>query len=96
MKQWTDIANVYETTNVVNVSQQILQANYKRVGFIIYNVGASSLYVTFGPTANSSTNVSVRIGADSFWQMTAPVYRGVISAIRNGAGTGRVLVTEFI
>lgn len=73
----------------------LAESNPERVGMIIYNIPAGSLYIAYGSTASSATFVTHRIAADSTWVMPPPIYLGPISGVRN-SGTGTVIVTELI
>src|SRR6267378_2352824 len=90
-----DQATITQTSlAAANVSVVLITANIKRKGLIIYNNCANSIYVAFSATSSSATNMTVIIPTFSHWIMPMPIYRGIISAIKNAGTTGSVLVTE--
>ncbi len=92
--QGSSVATISVSPVVTTTSQVIVQANYKRLGLIIYNNSANSGYIAYGSAANSSNNMTAIIPTFTQWVMTYPVYYGPIHAIRN-AGTGTFLITEL-
>ena len=87
-------AAITASPTITTTSTLILPANPKRVGLILWNQSANSVYVAFAENGNSSTKMTLIIGAYSSWVMQGPIYRGPISGIRN-SGTGPVVATEL-
>lgn len=84
------------TTNVVNTPIRIAAANPNRIGFFIWNNSANSGYINFGTNASSAAPVAI-IATFTFFRMDGPlIWTGEIWAIRNGAGTGNMVVTELL
>lgn len=79
---------------ITTVSQLIIAANPNRIGLILYNNSANSIYLAYGSAANSSTNMTKILATFANVTMEQPIYTGAIYGIRN-AGTGTVLVTEL-
>ncbi len=77
---------------VAVASTVILASNANRMGAILYNVDGMT-YVKFGTTA-SNTSFTVRLTANSYYEVPFPVYTGVIEGSA-GAGTNTVLATEL-
>src|SRR4051812_41942107 len=92
---YPDKATIIATPVVVNVSQVVVPRNPGRKGLVIYNNSANSVYLAFAETANSSTKMTLIIPTFAHWVATIPIYTGPIAAIRNGAGTGNLLITEL-
>lgn len=63
-------------------------------GRIIANNSAGILYIFFGTTAASSTNFTVAIAANSFYELNQPPYGGQITGVLS-TGTGTALVTTW-
>lgn len=94
--------NIYSNAAVISVSptittlsQVVLASNPARVGMVIYNNSANTVYLSFADTANSGTKCGYAL--PSFTQLAflqGLIYTGTISGIRN-AGTGTCVVTEF-
>jgi hypothetical protein len=70
----------------------ILAANANRLGAMLYNVDGTT-YVKLA-TAASNTSFTVRLTANSYYELPFPVYTGVIEGSA-GAGTNTVLATEL-
>jgi hypothetical protein len=84
------------TASITTVSAAVVPANPSRLGILIYNNSANSVYINFGATASSSNAMCVLIATFTTYQMLGPaIYTGQISGIRN-AGSGTLLVTELI
>lgn len=88
-------ALITASPTITTTSKVILAANPNRYGLILYNNSSNSVYIAFADSANSSTQMTLIIGAFGMWAMPAPIYRGTITGIRN-AGTGTVLATELL
>lgn len=78
---------------VAQQSQVLVSANANRRCLYIWNNGANSMYLTFGPTSNSSTPTTLVPTFSSFIMTGLPIYTGIISAIRN-AGSGGTTAYE--
>lgn len=88
-------APVTPGVNVLLASVVIAPANPSRMGFLIFNNSANSVYITLGPTSASSTCTQI-VATFASWQFVFPVcYTGIISAIRN-AGSGVCTVHEIL
>lgn len=80
--------------SILLVSQVVVPANPDRRGLIIYNNGANSVYLTYGPVSVSAACTRI-LATFAQWEMMGPViYTGQISAIRN-AGAGTLIITEL-
>lgn len=92
----SDVACITTTSAAVAQSSVVIaKANSKRMGFIIWNNGANSGYLTFGPTSTSSAPQVIHASFTSYtWPFSGFCYTGPISAIRN-AGTGTFTIAEF-
>lgn len=81
------------TSVVVAVaSTTILAANANRMGAIIWNTGGTT-YVKLSAAA-SSASFTVRLSANSEWEIPYPVFTGIITGSAS-AGTNTVLATEL-
>jgi hypothetical protein len=88
-------ATITVSPSIAQVSQVVIAANPNRKGLILYNNGANTIYLTFGPTSSSSLTVCIPLATFASYLMTTGViYTGVISGIRN-AGSGTVIATEL-
>ncbi len=75
-------------------NQQLLDLNEDRNGFSVYNEGSETLYLLLGEGTASSTNYTVAMAADSYFE--APYnFLGVVSGVWGAAG-GFANVTEFL
>ncbi len=82
------------TTNVLLASVQIAAANSSRKGFVIYNNGANTVYISF---ANPATSAACVLPIATFQPgifMYPICYSGALYAIRN-AGSGACSVWEI-
>lgn len=82
------------SVNSSSSSQQLLAANDSRHGVMAVNTDANACLLKYGSTA-SSTSFTVRIPANSYWEMPQPIYRGRIDVIWEGDGEGALVVTEI-
>lgn len=82
-------------TNVASsaTSVALLAANTARKGLIVENDSTAIAFLKFGATA-SATSFSVRLPANTRWEMSAPVYTGQIDAIWASAN-GAARVTQL-
>lgn len=91
----TSNAMITNSPVVTTLSQVIVSANPHRVGLIIYNNSANSIYLTFGPIANSNTLCTRALATfTQFDMLSGTIYTGEIAGIRN-SGTGYCVVTEL-
>jgi hypothetical protein len=91
----TPLVSISPTVALTSV--QIIAANPNRKGFVLYNNGGNSAYITYG-TTSSSAAPSFIIGAftNGPTVITTPViYTGPLAAVRN-AGSGTIIITEFL
>lgn len=94
------IVNVADTATITTVASQdtnitILAANPNRIGATIFNNDTGVLYLKFGATATATTSNTVVIAAGGYYEVPAPVYRGIIDGIWVTSGTGSANVTEL-
>jgi hypothetical protein len=75
-------------------SVTLLDANPSRKGVVVFNDSTSAVYVAYAPTS-SATSFTVKIAAAGFWEMPAPPYTDVLSAIWDAAN-GSARVTEQV
>lgn len=74
----------------------LLASNADRKGLSIHNNSPVTLYVKFGATATTAAGGwSVKMPADSFYEMPAPVYTGQIDGIWSSDSTGYAEITEL-
>lgn len=79
---------------ITTVSLVVVAANAARVGLILYNNSANSVYLKFASVCTSSTCTLILATFAQYVMLGPVVYTGVISGIRN-AGTGSLVVTEL-
>lgn len=79
---------------VTTTSQLLIAANPNRIGLLMYNNSANSIYIAYGAAANSANKMSRILATFTQFAMEPPIYTGPIYGIRN-SGTGTVLVTEL-
>jgi hypothetical protein len=72
-----------------------IDTNHLRIGAIIYNNSANSVYMAYGSTVSTANYMTVIIPTFIQWVMPAPIYYGPLSFVRN-AGSGTVMVTEIL
>ncbi len=87
-------STITASASVTTASVQIIAANVNRIGLIIYNNSANSIYLAYGSAANSSNNMTRILPTFTQFVMEPPIYTGAIFGIRN-AGSGTCLVTEL-
>jgi len=78
--------------NVAVATTTILAANASRLGAILYNNDGTT-YVALAAGATSA-NFTVRLTANSYYEVPFPVYTGIITGSA-GAGTNTVYATEL-
>jgi hypothetical protein len=88
-------ASVFTSPVITTASKVIAPANNRRLGLILYNQSANSVYISFTAVGDSATTLCAIIPSFQSWTMQKPIYQGVISGIRN-SGTGTVVVTELV
>lgn len=80
------------SVNVAVATTTILAANANRMGAILYNQdGMTFVALAAGAT---SANYTVRLTANSYYEVPFPVYTGIITGSAS-AGTNTVLATEL-
>jgi hypothetical protein len=87
-------ASTTTQTVVSNVNVQLLAQNTARKGAIVYNDTGRTVFIKLGSTA-STTDYTVRLINNSAYELSFPVYTGVISAISDFGGATSVKVTEL-
>lgn len=75
------------------VSQTLLASNTNRKQTIFYNDSTGVQYLKFGTTA-STTDFTVRMTSQSYYELPLPVYTGRIDSI-SGNNNGAIQVTEL-
>lgn len=83
------LANVASSASSVTLQA----SNASRRGLLIHNDSSAVLYVKYGATA-SATSYSVQIAAGQNWEMSEPIYTGIVDGIWSAA-TGAARVTEL-
>jgi hypothetical protein len=78
--------------NVAVATTTILAANANRLGAILYN-SSGTTFVALGAGASSS-NFTVRLTANSYYEVPFPVYTGIITGSAS-VGTNIVRATEL-
>lgn len=92
---------VMSTPTVTQVASSITSgalsaSNGSRKGWMIFNDSTAILYLLYGSGTASSTNYSVKIPAQSLFEMpTNPVYTGALSGVWASAN-GFAYVTEVV
>jgi hypothetical protein len=94
------VVNVADTATITSVASQdtnitILAANANRIGATIFNNDTGPLYIKFGATATATTSNTALIAAGGYYELPAPVYRGIIDGIWTTSGSGSANVTEL-
>lgn len=82
-----------------NASTALLAANENRKGASIYNDSTVTLYVLLSDGTASSSNYSVKLIADDFYELPVMqdgnVYKGRIAGIWASDASGAAKITEF-
>ena len=88
-------ATAASVTSVASSASNVtlLAANPFRIGTIVFNDSTQPLRVKYGATASSSS-LSFKIGADEYWEMPEPIWRGQIDGIWDAAN-GNARITEL-
>jgi hypothetical protein len=71
----------------------ILASNANRMGAILWNDGANTVFVKLGAAATTAS-FTVRMSNKSEWEIPDPIYTGVITGI-TAAGAATMLATEL-
>lgn len=87
-------ATITVSATITTSSVKIISANPNRIGLILYNNSANSVYLALGSAANSSTNMTFILATFAHLILPSPIYTGDIYGIRN-SGTGIVIATEL-
>jgi hypothetical protein len=91
----TQVSQSIATTTAVLLSSVVIcAANQNRKGFSIWNNGANSAYITWGPVSSSSSPVIILATFSSYICLGPLIWTGIMSALRN-TGSGNIVVTEF-
>jgi hypothetical protein len=85
---------VTASANVALVATKIVNANPNRIGMMLYNNSANTIYCKYGSSGNGGTDMTFPIATFATWTMPQPIYTGAIWGIRN-AGSGVVVATEL-
>lgn len=83
---------VVTQSSVTTANVTLEASNASRRQLTIFNDGTMNLFVKFGAVATVA-DFSVRLSAKGFYEFQAPVYTGIVDAIRS-AGTGNVYTSE--
>lgn len=89
----SSVSTVSQKT-VTSTVISLLSANTSRSGLIIYNNSAKSVYIGYS-NAVTVANASIIIPANSFWELSSPVYTGEVWAIAATGQTATLNITEF-
>ena len=82
------------SVNDTAVSTTLLAANANRLGAFIFNDSTVALYVKFGTTA-SSTDFTVKLDPQAYYEVPFPVYSGRIDGIWASDAAGAARITEL-
>lgn len=82
------------TLTSATTSAQLLASTAGRKGLYLTNTDENPVYVKYGTTA-SSTNFTVKIPSNGYWEMPYPIYTGRIDAIWTADGSGSLISTEI-
>ena len=87
-------AVISQSATIGLTSTLVIAANPNRLGLVIYNNSANSLYLAYGSAANSNTNMTRILATYTQFAMEFPIYSGAIYGIRN-SGSGICMCTEI-
>lgn len=93
--QSSGVATIRVSPSITSAGQLVIAANPNRVGLVLYNNSANSVYLALGSAANSNTNMTFIVATFAHLILPVPIYTGAIYGIRNGAGVGTVISTEL-
>lgn len=82
------------SVNSSTSAQTLLNANRQRLVATITNTDANALYVLLDSGTPSSTNYTVKLATDDYYE-TPKGYFGVVKGVWAGDGSGVALVTEL-
>jgi len=96
-----EMANLSPVLVQTTSTTLISAVNTSRVGFVIYNEGPSTVYVTYGPTTivtpSGGGTYSTQLGVGDRPYIDTIPYYGIVSAIvATGNSPSWVLVTELV
>jgi|GEM_PF-2788394 len=96
MLEVVSVADVATLSNLASAtaSATALAANANRIGATFYNDDANGVYLKFGATA-SATSYTILMATGTYYELPAPVYRGVIDALWVADGAGSLRITEL-
>jgi len=96
MLEVVSVADVATLSNLASAtaSATALAANANRIGATFYNDDANGVYLKFGATA-SATSYTILMASGTYYELPAPVYRGVIDALWVADGAGSLRITEL-
>ncbi len=88
---------IISVTPSVGMTLPIMGAtfNYGRIGCMVYNNGANTVYMAYGTTCSSANYMTVQIPTFTTWIMPSPIYLGPLCFVRN-AGVGTIMITEIL
>jgi hypothetical protein len=89
-----DTATLSNVTSA-NTSGTLLAANPSRVAAYVYNDSSAVLYLAFSSTAASTSNYTVQLAANAYYEFPQPIYTGIVLAIWASAN-GNARVTEMV
>lgn len=88
-------ATVTASATITNAGPvMVATTNSRRLGLVLYNNSANTVYIKFGAPGNAGTDMTVPIATFQSYQMPAPIFTGALFGIRN-SGTGVVVATEL-
>ena len=87
-------ASTVSTVAVAAVPVLVMAANASRLGAMIFNDSNARLYLKLGLGA-STANFTVRLDAQSYFELPFPVYTGDITAVRAAGPASSVQATEL-
>lgn len=93
----TATAGAYMSTSLAisSTSVVVATANPNRKGLLLYNNSTTTVYIAYDSIA-STAHLTYAIAAATTWTMPAPIYQGVVTAVRASTGDGKLLVTELM
>lgn len=89
----TKKVKITKTANITTVTQVILSANPNRVGLLIWNPTANSVYISYSLICDANSQTAI-VASNTTWVMPEAIYTGPISCVRN-AGSGGINITEL-
>jgi len=93
--QPTSATATVTSVNAAAADTSLIASNTSRKGIFFYNDSTAILYLLFGTGTASTTNYTVQVPAQGFFEMpTAPVFTGGFHGIWSAAA-GSVRITEL-